>query len=62
MNDAVELSIVNGVADLRLNRPDKMNAVDEGIMTGLREAHKISKFPHRGAGPGTDRCRINKLV
>jgi enoyl-CoA hydratase/carnithine racemase len=38
MSDAVVLEIQNGVADLRLNRPDKMNAVDEGIMTGLQEA------------------------
>ncbi len=38
MPEAVELSLHNGVADLRLNRPDKMNAVDEGIMTGLRQA------------------------
>ena len=35
MSNAVELSVASGVADLRLNRPDKMNAVDEGIMTGL---------------------------
>jgi enoyl-CoA hydratase/carnithine racemase len=38
MSDAVVLEIHNGVADLRLNRPDKMNAVDEGIMTGLHQA------------------------
>lgn len=38
MNEAVTLDIENGIADLRLNRPDKMNAVDENIMTGLREA------------------------
>ena len=38
MDDAVVLVVENGVADLRLNRPDKMNAVDEGIMTGLHEA------------------------
>jgi enoyl-CoA hydratase/carnithine racemase len=38
MADAVVLTVDNGIADLRLNRPDKMNAVDEGIMTGLRES------------------------
>jgi enoyl-CoA hydratase/carnithine racemase len=38
MNDAIQLTVEKGVADLRLNRPEKMNAVDEGIMTGLREA------------------------
>jgi len=38
VNEAVTLDIENGIADLRLNRPDKMNAVDEKIMKGLREA------------------------
>ena len=38
MSNAVTLEIRAGVADLRLNRPDKMNAVDEGIMTWLYEA------------------------
>jgi enoyl-CoA hydratase/carnithine racemase len=38
MSDAVVLEIQNGVADLRLNRPDKMNAVDETIMRGLHAA------------------------
>lgn len=38
MSDAVQLSVTNGVADLRLNRPDKLNAVDEAIMTGLHAA------------------------
>jgi enoyl-CoA hydratase/carnithine racemase len=37
MDEAVVLNISDGVADVRLNRPDKMNAVDEGIMTGLHE-------------------------
>ncbi len=32
---AVTLEIDGGIADVRLNRPEKMNAVDEGIMTGL---------------------------
>ncbi len=43
MNEAVTLDIENGIADLRLNRPDKMNAVDENIMTGLREAVAIQQ-------------------
>ena len=38
MVDAVVLSVNNGIADLRLNRPEKMNAVDEGIMTCRRQA------------------------
>lgn len=37
-DDAVLLTITDGVADLRLNRPEKKNAVDEGIMNGLRAA------------------------
>ena len=41
MNEAVTLVIENGIADLRLNRPDKMNAVDGNIMAGLREAVAI---------------------
>jgi enoyl-CoA hydratase/carnithine racemase len=41
MNEAVTLTIADGIADLRLNRPDKMNAVDGNIMTGLREAVAI---------------------
>ncbi|MEH6569342.1 MAG: crotonase/enoyl-CoA hydratase family protein [Halioglobus sp.] len=38
MSEAVVLSLDNGIADLRLNRPEKMNAIDEGIMTGLRQS------------------------
>ncbi len=38
MSDAVTLSIDAGVADLRLNRPDKRNAVDGEIIEGLLAA------------------------
>ena len=49
MNDATILVIEHDVADLRLNRPDKMNALDEGIRTGLREAiSAIKNKVHHG--------------
>lgn len=37
MSDRVQLSIENGVADVRLNRPEKMNALDEAMFAGLIE-------------------------
>ena len=40
MTDAVSYRLEQGIADVRLNRPDKMNAVDEGIMTGLKVVAK----------------------
>jgi enoyl-CoA hydratase/carnithine racemase len=38
MTDAVLYTLSNGVLDLRLNRPDKRNAIDGDIMNGLLEA------------------------
>jgi enoyl-CoA hydratase/carnithine racemase len=35
MNDRVSISIEDGVADVRLNRPDKMNALDNAMFEGL---------------------------
>jgi len=32
------VSITNGVADVRLNRPDKMNALDDAMFRGILEA------------------------
>lgn len=40
MTDSVSYQLEQGIADVRLNRPDKMNAVDEGIMTGLKVVAK----------------------
>ncbi len=37
MSDRVIAHIAAGVADLRLNRPDKMNALDDAMFTGLTE-------------------------
>lgn len=35
MSDRVAVSIENGVADVRLNRPEKMNALDPGMFRAL---------------------------
>lgn len=38
MNDRVTIDVQNGVADVRLNRPDKMNALDPAMFAELVEA------------------------
>jgi enoyl-CoA hydratase/carnithine racemase len=38
MSDRVTIRIDNGVADVRLNRPDKLNALDPAMMRALAEA------------------------
>ena len=38
MSDRVTISVEAGVADVRLNRPDKMNALDPAMFTALVEA------------------------
>ena len=40
MSDRVSIRIENAVADVRLNRPDKMNAIDHAMMSALIEAGK----------------------
>jgi len=35
MSDRVSVSIDNAVADVRLNRPEKLNAIDRAMVTGL---------------------------
>ncbi len=37
MTDRIKLEIVNGVADVRLARPDKMNALDDAMFSALIE-------------------------
>jgi enoyl-CoA hydratase/carnithine racemase len=37
MSDRVAVSIADGVADVRLNRPDKMNALDQAMFDALIE-------------------------
>ncbi|UFX45271.1 enoyl-CoA hydratase/isomerase family protein [Bradyrhizobium sp. 41S5] len=36
--DRIGLSIANGVADVRLNRPDKLNALDPAMFTAIADA------------------------
>ncbi|WP_338465552.1 crotonase/enoyl-CoA hydratase family protein [Novosphingobium sp. ZN18A2] len=38
MNDRVSISFANGVADVRLARPDKMNAFDDAMFEGVNRA------------------------
>ena len=38
MSDRVTISTVGGVADVRLNRPDKMNALDQAMFAAIIEA------------------------
>ena len=38
MKDRVEISIASGVADVRLVRADKMNALDKRMFSALAEA------------------------
>jgi enoyl-CoA hydratase/carnithine racemase len=37
-NDAVVYTVTDGVADVRLNRPDKLNAVNQAMFKGLGDA------------------------
>src|SRR5690606_41723045 len=46
MPDRVTVTITDGVADVRLNRPDKLNALDGEMFTALADA---------GARPAADR-------
>ena len=43
MSDRVSITIEGGVADVRLNRPDKLNAVDGAMFSGLVEAGESLK-------------------
>jgi enoyl-CoA hydratase/carnithine racemase len=38
MNDRISIEIVDGVADVRLNRPEKMNALDPAMFQGIADA------------------------
>ena len=38
MSDRVQIEITDGVADVRLDRPDKMNALDQAMFTAIAEA------------------------
>jgi len=43
MSDRVSVTIEGGVADVRLNRPDKINALDPAMFTALVEAGEALK-------------------
>lgn len=38
MSDRVSISMDNGIADVRLNRPDKLNALDQAMFQGIADA------------------------
>lgn len=38
MNDRVSIAVIDGVADVRLSRPDKMNAFDDAMFAGILAA------------------------
>src|ERR1700685_3015054 len=37
-NDRISISVADAIADVRLNRPDKLNALDSDMFTALSEA------------------------
>ena len=43
MSDRVVIEMDNGVADVKLNRPDKMNALDGAMFKALIEAGESLK-------------------
>ena len=43
MSDRVTCTVVDGVADVRLNRPEKLNALDAGMFAALVEVGKSLK-------------------
>ncbi|WP_280982102.1 MULTISPECIES: hypothetical protein [unclassified Bradyrhizobium] len=38
MDDRVHLSIANGIADVRVNRPDRLNALDSAMFSAIADA------------------------
>lgn len=38
MEERVKITVEGGIADVRLNRPDKMNALDPAMFAGLNAA------------------------
>ena len=38
MSDRVSISVYNGIADVRLNRPEKLNALDQAMFQGIVDA------------------------
>ena len=50
MSDRVSISIDNGIADVRLNRPDKLNALDQAMFQGIVEAGEGAEGRSERAG------------
>ncbi len=53
MSDRVTINMSNGIADVRLNRPDKRNALDGAMFSALAEA---------GEGPRLTPCGATRAV
>jgi len=50
MSEAVQLEIRDGVASISLNRPEKLNAINEDVLNGLRAAvARLREDPSAGA-------------
>lgn len=43
MSDRVSIALNNGIADVRLNRPDKLNALDQAMFQGIVDAGEALK-------------------
>jgi enoyl-CoA hydratase/carnithine racemase len=43
MSDRISIAINNGIADVRLNRPDKINALDGAMFTAIADAGEALK-------------------
>lgn len=43
MSDRVSITMDNGIADVRLNRPDKLNALDQAMFQGIVDAGEALK-------------------
>jgi enoyl-CoA hydratase/carnithine racemase len=43
MSDRVSTTVENGIADVRLNRPDKLNALDQAMFQGIVDAGEALK-------------------
>ena len=43
MSDRVQIDVADGVAHVRLNRPDKMNALDGAMFAAIAEAGETVK-------------------
>ncbi len=68
MSDRVLVDVTDGVADVRLNRPDKINALDPAMFEALNDAgRRLADDPHvraivlSGRGPGV-LCRARLRV